>query len=154
MPSILFVCSANQCRSPMAQVLFEAFLAEKGAREEWRVESAGVWAYGGVPATNHARKVVRERNLSLEDHKSKTTSADLVIQFDLLIVMEQAHRSELRALYPGITNRIFLLRELAGGNGDFQDPIGGDLEAYRGTSADLESLLRKAYPRIVELTTS
>jgi protein-tyrosine-phosphatase len=136
----------------MAEVLFEAMVEERDEREEWRVESAGVWAYGGAPATGHAQTVVAERGLDLSEHRSQSTSPQLVMQFDLFVVMEEAHRAELRSLFPGIANKIFTLRELAGGGGDFEDPVGGDLERYRETADELSALLEKAFPRIRQLT--
>jgi protein-tyrosine phosphatase len=135
----------------MAEVLFEALLAERGADRGWRVESAGVWAYGGSSATGHAQTVVGEQGLDLSKHRSKSTSPQLVMDFDLLVVMEEAHKSELRSLYPGIARKIYTLRELAGGQGDFQDPVGGSLEEYRKTRDELEDLLEYAYPRILKL---
>lgn len=151
MPAILFVCSANQCRSPMAEVLFEALLAERGEDGDWRVESAGVWAYGGSSATGYAQTVVGEQGLDLTAHQSKSTSPQLIMDFDLLIVMEETHKSELQSLYPGIARKIYTLRELAGGEGDFQDPVGGSLEDYRKTRDELESLLKDAYPRVLKI---
>lgn len=151
MPAILFVCSANQCRSPMAEVLFEALLAERGEAGDWRVESAGVWAYGGSPATGYAQTVVGEQGLDLSAHRSKSTSPQLVMDFDLLVVMEEAHKSELQSLFPGIARKIYTLRELVGGEGDFKDPIGGSLEEYRDTRDELKDLLKDAYPRIHKL---
>lgn len=136
----------------MAEVLFEALLERRDMAEDWRVESAGVWAYGGAPATGHAQTVVREHGRDLSKHRSKTTSPQLIIDFDLVVVMEEAHKAELRSLYPGIANRIFTLRELTGGSGDFEDPVGGTLEEYRKTYSELKTLLRQALPEILSLT--
>jgi len=151
MPSILFVCSANQCRSPMAQVLFEAFLVEKGVREEWRVESAGVWAYDGSPATANAQKAMVERGLDLSRHLSQPTSSTLLKQFDLTVVMEQEHKTVLQDQNPQLADRIYLMREIAGQEGDFADPVGGSLERYRAAADELGMLMRDGMDRIDEL---
>jgi len=151
MLSILFVCSANQCRSPMAQVLFEAFLAEKGVREEWRVESAGVWAYDGSPATANAQKAMAERDLDLSRHLSQPTSSTLLKQFDLTLVMEQEHKKVLQDQNPQLADRIYLMREIAGQEGDFADPVGGSLERYRAAADELGMLMRDGMDRINEL---
>ena len=151
MPSILFVCSANQCRSPMAQVLFEAFLAEKGVREEWRVESAGVWAYDGSPATANAQRAMGERGLDLSRNLSQPTSSALLKQFDLTVVMEQEHKTVLQDQNPQLADRIYLLREIAGQEGDFADPVGGSLERYRAAADELGMLMRDGMDRIDEL---
>ena len=149
MPSILFVCSANQCRSPMAQVLFEAFLVGKGVREEWRVESAGVWAYDGARATMNAQEVMVERGLDLSKHLSQLASSSLLEQFDLTLVMEQRHKTVLQEQNPQLADRIYLMREIADQDGDFADPVGGSLELYRAAADEIYALLEHAFPKIV-----
>jgi protein-tyrosine-phosphatase len=151
MPSILFVCSANQCRSPMAQVLFEAFLVEKGEREAWRVESAGVWAYEGSPATANAQTAMAERGLDLSRHLSQPADSTLIKQFDLTLVMEQRHKTVLQEQNPQLADRIYLLRVIAGQKGDFADPVGGSLEQYRAAADELGMLMRDGVDRIDEL---
>ena len=151
MPSILFVCSANQCRSPMAQVLFEAFLAEKDVRDEWRVESAGVWAYDGSRATMNAQTVMAERGLDLSRHLSQPASSTLLKQFDLTVVMEQEHKMVLQDQNPQLADRIYLMREVADQEGDFADPVGGSLERYRAAADELGMLMRDGIDRIDEL---
>ncbi len=151
MPSILFVCSANQCRSPMAQVLFEVFLVEMGEREAWRVESAGVWAYDGSPATANAQKAMAERGLDLSRHLSQPTSLTLLKQFDLTVVMEQEHKTVLKDQNPKLADRIYLMREIAGQEGDFADPVGGSLERYRAAADELEKMIKDSYERITAI---
>ena len=153
MPSILFVCSANQCRSPMAEVLFEAFLVEKGEREAWRVESAGVWAYDGSPATANAQKAMAERGLDLSQHLSQPADSTLLKQFDLTLVMEQEHKTVLQEQNPQLADRIYLMREIAGQDGDFADPVGGSLERYRAAADELGRLIEVSFDRIEELVT-
>ena len=151
MPSILFVCSANQCRSPMAEVLFEALLEEKGVREEWRVESAGVWAYDGARATGNAQTVMAERKLNLDDHRSQLADPALLEQFDLIVVMTGVHKDVLQEHNPALAERILTIRELAGGSGDFDDPVGGSEEVYRHAADELEKILVESYVQIKAL---
>jgi len=148
MPSILFVCSANQCRSPMAEVLFEAFLVAKGVREEWMVESAGVWAYEGSRATANAQKAMEERDLDLSQHLSQPADSTLLKQFDLTLVMEQRHKTVLQEQNPQLVDRIYLMREIADQEGDFADPVGGSLERYRAAADELEMIIKDSYERI------
>ena len=151
MPSILFVCSANQCRSPMAEVLFRQLLEEKGEAEDWRVESAGVWAYDGARATANAQKVMAERGLDLSRHLSQPASSTLLKQFDLTLVMEQEHKTALKDQNPQLADRIYLMREIAGQEGDFEDPVGGSVELYRTAADELGMLMRDGMDRIDEL---
>ena len=151
MPSILFVCSANQCRSPMAEVLFRRLLEEKGEADEWRVESAGVWAYDGARATTNAQKVMAKRGLDLSRHLSQPASSTLLKQFDLTLVMEQEHKMALQDQNPQLADRIYLMREIAGQEGDFADPVGGSLNRYRAAADELGMLIRVGIDRIEAL---
>jgi protein-tyrosine-phosphatase len=135
----------------MAQVLFEVFLLEKGVREEWRVESAGVWAYDGSPATANAQKAMAERGLDLSRHLSQPTSSTLLKLFDLTLVMEQEHKKVLQDQNPQLADRIYLMREIVGQEGDFADPVGGSLERYRAAADELGMLMRDGMDRIDEL---
>ena len=148
MKSILFVCSANQCRSPMAEVMFKKLVRDKGEEEHWRVESAGVWAFQGAPATENAMQVMVERELDLSQHLSQPVNPTMLSRFDVIVVMTLEHKRALLQQYPAITNRVFLLRELGGEKGDFADPVGGTLDTYRDTADELEILLRRGYSSI------
>ena len=132
----------------MAEVLFEAFLVEKGEREQWRVESAGVWAYDGARATMNAQEVMVERGLSLSQHLSQLASSTLLKQFDLTLVMEQGHKTALQGQNPPLADRIYLLREIAGQEGDFEDPVGGSLDLYRTAADELDKIINDSYERI------
>ena len=135
----------------MAQVLFEAFLVGKGVREEWRVESAGVWAYEGSRATTNAQKAMAERDLDLSQHLSQPADSTLLKQFDLTLVMEQRHKTVLQEQNPQLVDRIYLMREIAGQEGDFADPVGGSLDLYRSAADELEMIIRDSYERIAAL---
>jgi protein-tyrosine-phosphatase len=136
----------------MAQVLFEAFLVDKGVCEEWRVESAGVWAYDGSPVTANAQKAMAERGLDLSRHLSQPTSSTLLKQFDLTLVMEQEHKKVLQEQNPQLADRIYLMREIADQEGDFADPVGGSLERYRAAADELEKIIEDSYERITAVT--
>ena len=135
----------------MAQVLFEAFLVGKGVREEWRVESAGVWAYEGSRATTNAQKAMAERDLDLSQHLSQPADSTLLKQFDLTLVMEQRHKTVLQEQNPQLVDRIYLMREIADQEGDFADPVGGSLDLYRSAADELEMIIRDSYERIAAL---
>jgi len=132
----------------MAHVLFEAFLVGKGVREEWRVESAGVWAYEGSRATANAQKAMAERGLDLTQHLSQPADSALLKQFDLTLVMEQRHKTVLQEKNPQLVDRIYLMREIAGQEGNFSDPVGGSLERYSAAADELEKIIEDSYERI------
>lgn len=150
MPSIIFVCSANQCRSPMAEALFKAIVAEAEDLNAWRIESAGTWAYKGVPATALARQAMQERSLDIEDHRSRPVSSELLADFDLILVMEDRHRLFLREQFPGVVERVRMFSEIVGNEEDIDDPVMGTLDTYRDTVAILQAHFEGGFDRILE----
>jgi protein-tyrosine-phosphatase len=151
LPAVLFVCSANQCRSPMAEALFREHLAKMGISDDWRVESAGVWAMEGAPATALARDVMSERGLDISLHKAQGVHADLLRDFDLVLVMEDRHQKSLERNYPEQADKVFLLTAMADGEGDVDDPVWGTKETYRATVDELVNLLVQGFTKIEDL---
>ena len=153
MHSILFVCTANMCRSPMAEVLFEEIVRNEGEAEEWWIDSAGVSAFDGEQATNNTRLVAAERELDLSAHRSKLTSRAVVEPFSLVLVMEERHRLMLREAFPDLSDRIYLLTEMIGRTEDVHDPIGTDIANYRAMAEEVNTALTEGLNRIRELST-
>jgi protein-tyrosine-phosphatase len=150
-PAVLFVCTANQCRSPMAEALFQERLREMGLDSEWDVVSAGTSAFGGSPPTHFARQAMKERGLDLSDHRSKPVSAAMLQEVDLVLVMEARHKSQLRSRFPHEAKKVHLLTEMVGEKRDIDDPVLGHLERYQETAEELDRILERGTKRIVKL---
>lgn len=132
----------------MAEALFREHLAKKGLADDWRVESAGVWAMDGAPATALARDVMSERGLEIGLHKSQGVHADLLREFDLVLVMEDRHQKSLERNYPEEADKVFLLTAMVDGEGNVEDPVWGTKETYRATVNELEGLIKDGFQRI------
>ncbi|HOE35425.1 MAG: low molecular weight protein arginine phosphatase [Chloroflexi bacterium] len=115
MPGVLFVCTANRFRSPLAQVIFQGLLRKMPSAADWRVESAGTWGDPNLPAMPEAVEEARKRNLNLDNHRSRLLTPRMMNQFDLVLVMETGHKEALQAEFPTVSSRIYLLSEVCGG---------------------------------------
>lgn len=131
--NILFVCTGNTCRSPMAAAIARRAIADRGLSYV-RVDSAGTGAVRGEPAAEHAVAALREIGLDLSGHESKPLTADDVESADLIVAMGPGHAERVRA--HGGPHKVFLLTEFLAGSDaatPIEDPFGGGLAAYLQT---------------------
>ncbi len=151
MPSVLFVCTANQYRSPLAALSFSRALLNNRPPGKWVVESAGTWAKAGVTPQSFMVKIAKELGLQgLEDHRSQQISRKMIEEFDLILVMELGHKEALRSEFLPAKKRIYLLSEVAeGGSYDIVDPITPDVDPAK-IASQIDQLIVKGFARIVE----
>lgn len=139
---ILFVCTGNICRSPMAEALLRARLTAAG-RSDWRVGSAGLAALPGLPASREAVEAVRERGGDLSAHRSRWLNRALVDEAALIVVMTTEHRDHMRVTFPEAGEKVCLIRSFdpAAREADLDDPIGGPVSVYRVARGAIEAAL-------------
>jgi len=135
---IIFVCTGNTCRSPLAQVFTKSVLKE--LNEEWEVESAGVAVFAEKAASESARLVAAEYGLDLSGHISRQLMISHLHEADLVLAMTGNHVRAINQRYPDFKQKICALKEFLGDSGDVTDPFGGDLNIYRASSRELRDL--------------
>jgi protein-tyrosine-phosphatase len=149
--SVLFVCTANQCRSPMAEALLKALVAQHGETDRWQIQSAGTWAEAGRPATQLSQVVMQQRNLDVSAHRSRPVDAAVLASAAVILVMTRHHQEALQAEFPEAQYRILLLSQLIDRSFDVEDPFGGSVDDYELCATDLQNILSEGYDRLAEL---
>lgn len=134
--TVLFVCTGNTCRSPMAELLFMKLAREAGL--DWTASSAGTHAAPGMPLTRTAKAVLTQRGLDGEGHRARAVSAEQLDGADAVFVMEAAQRERLVSRFPQAAPKIALLADPS----DIKDPVGGDAAKYADCAASIEAALQ------------
>jgi protein arginine phosphatase len=135
--NLLFVCTGNTCRSPMAAAIARAAIAKRGWSHV-QVASAGVAAEPGSPASDPVLPVLEEEGIELGEHASRSLTPDLIDWADSILVMSPAHLAAVEALGGG--DKAALVTEFLEGTESgmpVSDPIGGGFDIYRRTRGQL-----------------
>ena len=131
MKTILFLCTGNVCRSPMAEGLFRHAVRGRG---EFRILSAGLGALDGQPPSPYSVQAMKEIGMDISGQRSRALTADLVRSADLILGMTHGHVDTVQLLYPQVAEKTFLLREfdetLESYEKDIGDPIGSSYHVY------------------------
>ena len=153
--TVLFVCSGNICRSPMAEGILKAGLSADIV--EWvMVESAGTMGISGQPASDYAVKVSAENGIDISGHRSRGLDAGIANESDLILVMETAHKEWVRCIAPAAAERTHLLGVFGTGGSEpvevgVDDPIGAPIEIYRRCFETISGHIRGCLPGIEEM---
>ena len=152
---VLFICSGNTCRSPMAEGILKKLLADVGDRDtQISVQSAGTMGMVGQPATDLAIKVAAQFDVDISEHRSQGLTPRLLHESDLVLALAAEHWETAHSL--GKTaESLFMLKSFPNQSGDrrtesVDDPIGGNQSRYEKAYFEIEEAIRRALPSILQ----
>jgi protein-tyrosine-phosphatase len=151
MGMILFVCTGNLCRSPIAEGLLRQRLAQQGLDSRYDVASAGTWGVEGRPASENAVAVMAERGIDISGHRARTVTGSDVAEADLILVMSSEHQQMLENTWPQYKWKIYRLSEMIGKRRDVADPYGGPIQEYRASADIIAEYIDQGLEQIIEL---
>jgi protein-tyrosine-phosphatase len=152
MPSVLFVCTANLYRSPLAAAFLRDALKDAPDGREWVIDSAGTWTKSGTPIHSQTIEDARRFGLDVRTHRSRQVNAELLSRHDLILVMETGHKEALEIEFPDQAKKIHLLSEVVDGRTyDIPDPFSLEGKHDRDIANELYRIITRGYKKIFAL---
>lgn len=136
---VLFVCTGNTCRSPMAEGIYNKMSV--GAL------SRGLMVYGAPPASENAVKAMAEMGIDISNHTARQIAKGDIEESGVVLTMTLGHKRIILAKWPEFEGKVFTLGEMAGGD-DVPDPYGGDIDEYRRCAETIKNYVVKAIEKI------
>jgi protein-tyrosine-phosphatase len=136
----------------MAEALFKKLLEERGKQNDMKVESCGIAAVEGMPASPNAIRIMQEEGLDISTHKARLFSEEF-LKADIILTMAKSHKDYILDRFPAAKGRVFVLDEFSSGQGgdenmDIPDPYGGDENVYRRVASEIKQKLKNVLERL------
>jgi len=157
---VLFVCTGNTCRSPMAEGILKKMLEDKGGGN-LEVSSAGTHGLPNTPASLFAMQVAGDRNIDLSGHRSRRLIPEMIKEADLILAMSPEHLDYIKRIQEAAGHKTFLLKAFpqalsASNKGrndgvlSIEDPIGGSLDDYEHSFTEIEKEIKRILAELLK----
>lgn len=153
MLKLLFICTGNTCRSPLAAALFNAAAAKAELPFKVTASSAGLFALPGEKVSGPVQQLLGLEGIDINSHRSAIVDPDNTEDADLILVMTAEHRRQLLLRYPHLSNKTFLLKEYTdelSDNVDIEDPVGCGIEKYKVVLEEIRQAVKKLLKKFGE----
>lgn len=152
MPTVLFVCMANQFRSPLAALAFQKEIRENKIAGDWNVQSAGTWVEEETGAHPLAIQYAAQAGYDLTTHQTREVTPDILNVADIIVVMTQGQKEAIQFEFFSCKDRVFTLNELAGDEKyGIQDPAEEGFTDAQSIWQEIQSKVSIAFSKIVEV---
>lgn len=151
--TIMFVCTGNTCRSPMAEGALRVLL-EKERPGKTEIISSGTGAASGFPATIYAIEAAKMWDADISKHISRPVTREMIDKSDLILCMTPNHYKDVLKMNKGASHKMYLFKNFPDKSPDGEgvlDPIGQGLDRYNETFIELGEQLGKVLPEILKL---
>ena len=140
MIKIMFVCTGNICRSPMAHYYMQKKVKDLGIENNFLISSCGTYAITGEKVTQNAIIAMADYDVSLENHRATDINDIDIENYDYIITLTTNHKEHIKYYYPKLANKIYTLKEFANPNivyKDIDDPWGLNLTVYKSCAQEI-----------------
>lgn len=151
MIKIMFVCTGNICRSPMAHYYMQKRVKDLKIENDFLISSCGVYAYNGEKATQNAILVMKEYNVDMENHRATNIADTNIEDYDYIITLTTRHKEQIKYHYPKLDNNIYTLREFVDENNVYQsidDPWGLSYNVYKTCAKEIVDNIDKLIEKL------
>lgn len=147
---IVFVCTANICRSVMSEGILKKLFREHKLQKKVTVESAGTDAFPGMNTNNFTKEVCKEHGIDVSQHRSRQLTKSMLEEAVLVICLAENHHEVIHRAYPEFRRKVVLLKEFGQRqppkNLSVADPIGAPKERYAACFKEIEGELKRIFP--------